>query len=271
MGLPIGGLMVVLQAAANLGGDDDEPIDVEAAIKAFIYDHVTSTFNINDALVRGPLTAWTGIDFQSRLNQSDLLFREPDHALEGKYGTSYIYNTLLGPIGGMFQNYMTAIEMFNDGYTMKGVEKILPKALKDPLTAMRFASEGGATNMRNDIIEDINLAEAFTKLVGFTPSALSLKYDENFIKTRLQNDYVARYRHLMDVAARAKIDGDTEGFNEIWTEIDDWNKTNPNLKITPLKIGQSVKQRKAQSKKMESGFLTDKRLKDKTDLIDFTD
>jgi hypothetical protein len=270
MGLPIGGFMVAAQLLADGIDDDDDPIDVEAAIKSLIYNNVTDKFNLNDAIVRGPLTAWTGVDFQSRLNQSDMWFREPDRELEGQYGTNYLAETLGGPIVGIAQNILDGKKMIGEDHMMQGIEKLLPKAIKDPITALRYHKEGART-LRHDLIEDINIAEAIAKAGGFNSADLSLKYDQNFIKSRIQRLYKTRYGHIMDMAATAKRDGNNEAFQEAKQDILEWNKTNPDMKITMGKVLASVKQRNKTSKKMDDGFLSDRRLKDKTKQFDFAE
>jgi hypothetical protein len=270
MGLPIGGFLFVAQAIAGMVGDDDDPIDVEAEIKAFIYEHFTDAFNINDAISRGFLTAWLGLDLHSRLNQSDLFFREPDKALEGKYASEYLISQLGGPFIGMLQNWFNARKMINDGYMMRGVETAMPKVLKDSLAAIRL-SEEGARSMRGDLIEDISIAEVIGKAFGVNSADLALKYDANFIKSKVESEYRKRRTHLIDISARAKLDNDNEAFKEAWAEVTHWNKVNPELGITMSQIIKSVKARKATSKKMESGFLVNPKLKVKTDKFSFSD
>jgi len=271
MGLPIGGFMIAAQMLANAIDDDDDPIDFEAELKAFIYDNFTDALNINDAIARGPLTAWTGIDFNSRLNQSDMWLREPERELEGQYGTSYLLESLGGPIVGIAQNLFDAKKLIHDDHIMRGIEKILPKSIKDPITALRYNADGGARNMREDLIEEISIAESIAKAGGFGPAGLSLKYDENFIKQRIQGEYKRRRTHLLDLATRAKRDNDPEEFNKVWVDIEKWNSINPEMRITRPQIIKSWKLRMKSSNKMKDGFLSDKRLKDKTDQYSFSD
>jgi SAM-dependent methyltransferase len=270
MGLPIGGFMVAAQLIADSLDSDDEPFDVEAELKKWIYDNFTDAGNINDAIVRGPLTAWTGLDFNSRVNQSDMWFREPDKDLEGDYGVNYLAETLGGPIVGMAASLLDAKRMIGDGHLIRGIENLMPKSIKDPLVSLRY-SEEGARNMRGDLIDDTNIFESIAKAGGFNSADLALKYDENFIKKRIEREYKNRYTNLMDMAARAKIDKDSEAFNDAWSDIEEWNKTNPTMRITRAKIAKSVKQRMKTSRKMDNGFLSDKRLKDQTGQFDFTD
>jgi hypothetical protein len=268
LGLPVGGILVALQMIASAVDDDDDPTDVEDMLKALIYNYLPSTFDINDLVARGFLTWATGLDIQSRMNLSDMFFRDPQKDLEGKYGTQYLAETLGGPIGGLVQNGFDFLKMWNDDYKEKAVEKVLPKALRDPLTALRTYREG-VTNMRGDVISEINAFEALAKLIGFSDTDTSLTYDINFTKARVEREITKRYQHLLDMVVRDKINGDTEAYKRDWAAAQKFSKAFPEMPITPSKVMRSVAQRKIVSKKMKKGFAANPRLEKYTDEFNY--
>jgi hypothetical protein len=256
MGLPIGGALVIMQAIASMAGDDDDPIDVGDEIKAMIYNYVPGIWG--DAVARGPLTAFSGIDFFGRLKMDSMFFRDPQKDLEGKYGTQWLAETLAGPMGGMVQNLFDFVEMWGDDYKGKAVEKLLPKAFRDPLAALRILSE-------------VNAFDVFMKTIGFSDADTSLKYDVNFTKSRVKAAFTERRTHLMDVAARARLES-PEAFNKVWNEeIVHWNEVNPEpaLRITKPQVMKSVLARRRTSSKMENGFIVNKKLAFLTDKYNY--
>jgi hypothetical protein len=268
MGLPIGGFMVVAQMIANAVGDPDDPDnDVEDELKAFIYTSLPGVFG--DMVARGPLTAFTGIDIAARTGQNNMIFRRPQKELEGKYGKEYLLDTLLGPVGGLGSSFFDFLQMMHDGYTARATEKIAPKFIRDPLAAYRIYRHG-VTSLRGDVISEINEFEAAAKALGFSDANTSMAYDINFTRQRVESEIKARRTHLLDLAARAKIDKDNEAYADAWKDIEHFNKAVPELRIVPAQIMKSVKQRIKTSGKMADGFLADRKLKKYTDKFNYT-
>jgi HD-GYP domain-containing protein (c-di-GMP phosphodiesterase class II) len=269
LGLPIGGALVIAQVIASMTGDPDDPdVNVEDEFRALLYAYLPDTFGINDMIVRGPLTTLTGIDFQGRTSQANMLFRPPEKPLEGKYGTQYLAETIGGPIGGIAQNVFDFFKMWGDDYRYRAVERVLPKAFKDPLAALRMLREGGATNLRGDVISEINEFSAIAKVIGLTDADTSLVYSINFAKQRVESELKTRRAHLMDLGARDKIkDGAIS--DEVGEQIAHWNAAQPLNRILPVQILRSVKQRKIASKKMTDGFAVDKKWAHATDKFNY--
>jgi hypothetical protein len=96
-----------------------------------------------------------------------------------------------GPLVGIGSNAYTAISDFGKGEWWRGVERIMPKMVKDLMQVKRFADEGLVSNYGATLIEesDISPGALFLKSLGFQPTSIDEMYAaRSAIETRKMTD-----------------------------------------------------------------------------------
>lgn len=142
-------------------GDEDEPDDLERAIKRVAGDDTLGT-----VLSRG-LFAGFGVDLSTKLNQSKIFHPLPYVDFQtGESGAKDIFfNALAGPSGTTGVNFYRAHEYFKQGDLLKGIEYSVPKGIRTAMESYRLATEG--YTMRNgDVVVDPREIDAFSLLVN---------------------------------------------------------------------------------------------------------
>jgi len=135
-------------------------------------------------LEKGVISELGDFNIGSRTSYNDLWWRD---AKPGNTTQETIINTLtanLGPAVSSGLGMTGAIDDFGDGKIARGLERIAPALIKNPLTAARFAKEG-AENPRGDIVmgkEEFSSFNLAMQSLGFQPTALT-RYQENKYKT----------------------------------------------------------------------------------------
>jgi hypothetical protein len=257
LGLPIGGLMLAAQMLANLGDDDDDPVDMEVEIRKFMKEIFGA--DLGRVMSRGLLSE-TGADFHGRLSMSDLWFREPDRELEGKDEAYYLLKTMVGPVGGILESALVGLRLIGDGDAQRGLETMLPKSITGAAKTLRMIDEGGATSLTGNMLYETSAWEEALQALGMRPSGLAERQLQNTAIKNRESAVADSKSKLMNRAARAKMVGDQEGYNEVWQDIKAFNAKYPTLRITPQAIVKSVKTRKTNNRKSEGGLVVKKKL-----------
>lgn len=271
LGLPMVGVMMgIAQALSDAFGDDDEPEDIEGSYRQLLADLVAEITGSTEAgnkfsliMSKGLIDGLTPFSVSGRLSASDLWVRSSDQELEGTDRAWDWAKTLLGPMAGLLlENPAVAMSMMADGHYERGIEHMMPKAIKDGMKALRFSTEG-VENLRGDSIkEDYSIIEGVGQILGFSSSEISDIYDQNNAIKRVQTKMSDRRQSLLNEAAQAKMEGDSEGYQSAMDDIKAFNGKNPNHKITGTNILQSIQGRKRRSKDTENGLYVSKRNRD---------
>jgi hypothetical protein len=233
MGLPVlGGMVGALSFLGNLAGDDDEPKDLEVSLRNFLAD----TFGAagGDAVMNGPWRMLPGLgqlDMANRMSLGDLWFRAPNREMEGRDQFNQYVNLILGPVANNAANVFMGANSMANGEVWRGIEMMLPKAVKDGMKAVRYSTEG-VKNWKNDtLLEDLGAVELFGQALGFTPARVSEMYaGANAVKnyeTRIER----RRKVLMNQWVNAVRKQDAEGAREAMAAITAFNAKNPIFRI----------------------------------------
>lgn len=259
LGLPMVKLtMSVLNAVAASAGDDDEPWDAETEFRAWLAGLVGAS--TAEAILTGPTNALTGADIHARVSLSELWIRDADRELDGRGAYYHLLEQAAGPMGGVLKNALVGKGMIDEGHVWRGIETMLPKALKDMLKAARYSLEG-VNNLRGDpVLEDPTLWQALMQLQGFTPSTVAEKYQRNRSLKNYEQHILDRRQHLMNSLAMAYRLGDQEARAETMRAIEKFNRTHPEIGITAATIRRSMAQRARYSARAEDGIVLNPRL-----------
>jgi hypothetical protein len=160
-----------------------------------------------------------------------LWYRSNDEAKDESEWMQQFLIQQLGPVIGIAVSGAEGVKKIADGNVERGVENMIPKALKDLIQAGRFAYEGALT-LGGDkeytgtaLVDDFNYFELFMKANGFTPEVLSHRYDINsrfmFKDKAIQerragilSEYYLAYRSGDDKALNDLLSKDLPAFNE---------------------------------------------------------
>lgn len=259
MGLPlISSVFGVLNAAAATFGDDDEPWDAETEFRNFLADYLGE--DAARLVATGPVNEITGADIAGRVSLSQLWFRDADRELEGRGMYFHLLEQAAGPMGGMLKNYLVGKQQIDEGHLWRGVETMLPKALKDAMKGARYSVQG-VNNLRGDpLVEDVSVWQALLQLQGFTPAEVANQYDANRALKNYEQAILGRRQRLLDSYAMATRLGDAEGRQAAREKIRAFNRANPEVMLNSRTLRRSLRDRLRYSERAANGIVLDRRL-----------
>ena len=193
----------------------------------------------------------------------DLWFRSPNTELEGKNEFEYWQSQLLGATPSIASNIFRGYGLIKQGETYRGIETMMPKAIKDPMKAYRYATEG-ATNTKGDaIVEDVGYGDVIRQALGSTPAKLAEQYDINNAGYNLQQGILRKRQNLLNSYAKASDKGDTQKQQEITDQIVEFNEKYPEQAITGKTISRSMKTRAQNAELATGGMRYNRKLRDR--------
>jgi hypothetical protein len=173
-GVPLYGAVQVL--ANVLCADDDEPYDLDEEIR--------ESFGMIG--YKGPTNMMFGIDVAGRTGFGGMVWRDDRKRLAEVGYASYFIEHLFGP------TFSTGKMVLQDGPAMmangqweRGAEKMLPSFIKNPLKALRFATEGAKNPNGAPLVDDVSGYNQFMQIWGFTPANVSEAYIEGGFKKQV--------------------------------------------------------------------------------------
>lgn len=259
LGLPLMSMtMGVLNALAASFGDDDDPWDAETEFRAFLIAHLGRAGA--DTVLNGVVDQITGASISSRVSYSDLWFRDADRELDGRGQYYNLLEQAAGPMGGVLKNVFVGKQMIDEGHVWRGVETMLPKALKDVLKAARYASEG-VNNLRGDpIVADANIRDILMQGIGFMPSRVRAQYDVSRASKNYEQYVLDRRGALLDAFAMSVRLDDDAGRAAAMDKIRAFNARWPELAITPKTIIASLRSRARYTAQAENGIMLNRKI-----------
>lgn len=259
LGLPLMSVtMGILNAIAASFGDDDEPWDAETEFRAFLNDMLGKTGA--NVVLHGAANAVTGADIASRVSYSDLWFRDADRELDGRGQYYNLLEQAAGPMGGVLKNALVGKQMIDEGHVMRGIETMMPKAIKDGFKALRYADEG-VNNLRGDpIVAAPGARNVAAQFIGFTPAEVAAQYDENRSLKNYEQHVLDRRRSLMDAYAIAIRLSDADGRQRALEQIRKFNRAWPQIALTPDSIRRSMRARAKYDRQAENGIMLNRKI-----------
>lgn len=252
------GFHVLMAIAGMFFGDKDDPYDFEEQMKR----HVVDLFgpDVGGMILNGVPGQLTGIDLTSRIGMPDFFVRAPDDPnLDGRDWWEQFIVGALGVVPNTMINMGDGASLIAQGNTVRGLELMMPKALKDVMQAYRFANEGLTTRNRDEIMpaSAFGAWETLAKIAGFTPAAVTESYDRNSALYAAE-DRVANARSLLlNQLAMAIAMGDEDGQDAVLERIRAFNAVPAHraVQITAETIRASLRARARNEAKREDGVL----------------
>jgi hypothetical protein len=272
--IQLAGITGMMMLGAGLTGTWGAGI-VFALASAFMDDDKDPEQELKKSMVEalGPMMAGivldgvpgyvTGTSQSESLGMRDLWFRSPNSELEGKNEFEYWQSQLLGATPSIASNIFRGYGLIKQGETYRGIEAMMPKAIKDPMKAYRYATEG-ATNTKGDtIVEDVGYGDVIRQALGSTPAKLAEQYDINNAGYNLQQGILRKRQNLLNSYAKASDKGDTQKQQEITDQIVEFNEKYPEQAITGKTITRSMKTRAQNAELATGGMRYNRKLRDR--------
>lgn len=255
LGLPM--VTTLLAAASMLGGDDDEPWDAKVALQNLLAD----TFGQKPAEVLAHglsrLTPW---DISGRVGLDKLIFPDVQEGLEGQRLGESTMTAALGPVAGIGINVLKGLQEMSEGRYQRGLETMAPSVARGPLKALRYSSEGVKDKSGIVVQDEVDAAALWGQAAGFSPSSVRNAYEGKSAIVGHDRALQARRSALVEQFAMAAMAGDEEGKAHAREAVAKFNEKNPNRRILPMQLAQSVHQREKRIREAKEGvYLPGKR------------
>ena len=248
LGLPMVGTL--LAAASWLGGDDDEPWDAEAALR----NQLAEIFGKKGSeVISKGLSRLTPMDISGRVSLNNLIFPDIQEGLQGARAAESFAAAMMGPVLAIGTSAVKGMSEIGEGNYARGLETMLPVSVRNPLKAYRYYTSGHTDKSGIVIKDDFDTSEIAGQALGFSPSDLRLKMEGKGSVYRADRAVSLRRTELMNMIAKAIMEGDREAATEVRQEINRFNQKNPTRKITYQQVASSVKNRRKRIKDAENG------------------
>ena len=262
-GLPFYGLATGVSAmasavsAAMFGEADDEITDPEEDLKQ----------DVGLGAFRGPVNQIFGIDMAARTGFNGMFWRDDPRRIDEIGLELYAIEQFLGPAWASIRSRTEAVkEWYQDGYTDRVLEKLLPIAARNFAKAWRYYSDGVLTRDGKQITEDLDAYEIFMQAFGFTPTQVSEASARAGARKEIVDKVIERRQALFKDAYSAWSQGDQEGYREALQDISKWNKTKTasefNATIDWKELEQSFRQRSKTAEEAVDGISIPKRYRE---------
>ena len=166
-------------------------------------------------------------------------------------------------MGGILKNALVGKQQIDEGHLWRGVETMLPKALKDGMKSARYAVEGVNTLRGDPLVQDLSLWQTLLQLSGFTPDQVARQYDANRAIKGYEQAILDRRQHLIGAYYLAYRMGDADGLAAARAKIAAFNAKHPEIAITGQTLRRSMIARMRYSQRAESGIVVNPRLEAK--------
>lgn len=261
LGLPF--VSTLLAVASMLGSDDDDPWDAEAALRNMLAD--TFGDKAGEVLAKG-FSRLTPLDVSGRLGLNQLIFPDIQDGLAGKKWAESLVVGSTGAVVGAGIGAADGVQKILDGRYMEGLESMLPVAIRNPLKAVRYATDGQVDKSGITVKDDFNLFELAGQAAGFRSSDLALKQEGKSAVYRRDRALSAARAKILSAMAKAVMEQDAAALRELRSVVAQWNRKHPERAIKSENIMSSVRNRQRRVAGAKDGiYLSDKHSDARTD------
>ncbi|MDN5925414.1 MAG: PLxRFG domain-containing protein, partial [Xanthomonadales bacterium] len=165
-----------------------------------------------------------------------------------------------GPMGGLVENLFEGNKDIAHGHYWRGVERMLPTAVKNAMKGMRYAAQGVNTLRGDPIITDPTAAEDILQALGFQPTRVATQWKINSAHYNYSDQITYRRQSLMNAFAMAVHEQDGDARTSVMGKIRDFNRKHRGAAITTDSLRKSLRGRAAYSARAENGVVLPKRI-----------
>lgn len=241
MGLPgVGVLGGLIGALAEAFSDDDEPWDWKAEYRNALADAFGK--EVGEVVAKGlPRALMPWWDISNRVSLADLWWR--DAGREGQNPRESFASdmtNILGPTAGTILGWYTAADHMARGQYSKAIEAIVPKFIRDPIKAAREGTEG-VTSYIGEPLMQTTLTEDVGRVLGFAPARVSEMYEGRSAVMNAKAALDEKRQNLLSRLVKARLDGDNALSGELWREIGEFNRRNPQFSIKADSVARAIR------------------------------
>lgn len=272
VGIPgISMAMGIIQGALNAMRDEDEDDPLEGRDFEFWFRNIwlPQTFGnvkigghtLDEFLDRGLISGLTGYDITSSMSMNNMWFPEiKDQATATAEMTDYLVS-LAGPGVSLLKQGSRAVDYFNQGKILQGMEQLAPAIFRAPLTAVRYSQEGAQTTAGASIkdAEEFTIGQLLAQSAGFATEGLQARREAIF---KIQGQMLEIKRDRSSALARLDLEilkGSDRDVEKAIDTIVKYNYKNYWDPITSDQISQSIKKRMERRLMSDRGFPIDKK------------
>lgn len=261
LGLPF--VSTLLAVASMLGSDDDDPWDAEAALRNMLAD--TFGDKAGEVMAKG-FSRLTPLDVSGRLGLNQLIFPDIQDGLAGKKWAESLVVGSTGAVVGAGIGAADGVQKILDGRYMEGLESMLPVAIRNPLKAVRYATDGQVDKSGITVKDDFNLFELAGQAAGFRSSDLALKQEGKSAVYRRDRALSAARAKILSAMAKAVMEQDAAALRALRGVVAQWNRKHPERAIKSENIMAGVRNRQRRVAGAKDGiYLSDKHSDARTD------
>lgn len=261
LGLPF--VSTLLAVASMLGSDDDDPWDAEAALRNMLAD--TFGDKAGEVMAKG-FSRLTPLDVSGRLGLNQLVFPDIQDGLAGKKWAESLVVGSTGAVVGAGIGAADGVQKILDGRYMEGLESMLPVAIRNPLKAVRYATDGQVDKSGITVKDDFNLFELAGQAAGFRSSDLALKQEGKSAVYRRDRALSAARAKILSAMAKAVVEQDAAALRALRGVVAQWNRKHPERAIKSENIMAGVRNRQRRVAGAKDGiYLSDKHSDARTD------
>ncbi|WP_158174826.1 PLxRFG domain-containing protein [Grimontia hollisae] len=223
--LPLGMIYSMANALNAVFGDEDEPWDAEIEFKRYLSDAVGEDFA--DLVIYGA----GGAGVSPRISLDGLWIRDPYRDLQGEDLWSHYAQQVAGPVlGGVVLGAIRGTEDIAKGQYWRGIERIVPKFVRDPMKAYRYSEEGALNYKGKPYKEADNFSgyQLLAQTLGFSDHELMSFYEQKRAISKRQRMVLDRRRNLLMAYRIAIHYGDSALVTEARQAIVKFNRVNLN-------------------------------------------
>ena len=246
-GLPLFGAVMLV---ANMFLDDDED-DAETIVRKYI----------GEGWYKGPVTKYSGVDVANRIGLSNLFFRMNPYN-QNMSPADYVGAVVGGPAWSITTQMLRGGQQVLDGDLYRGIETMVPAAVRNVMKVNRWQDEGEIRSRRHDIIlDDVTTLDLASQLFGFAPVRYTLQQEKNLSTKRIDRATNTRRTGILRELYVTRRMGDSDGYREALKKLHKFNKDHRGWAIDFESFSKSMKQHIRTSGEMVSGITISPRMR----------
>lgn len=264
--------MGILQGLLNglRGDDDDDELEERNLEFWFRNKWMPETFGnvkiagkgLDELLDRGLIAGLTGYDITSSLSMNNMWFPEQKEQATAVGEMQSWFLSLAGPGASLATTQVPkAIDYFNQGKILQGMEQLAPALFRGSLTAYRYGQEGATTSSGAVIKEpnEFTAGQLLAQSAGFVTDGLQAKREAIFV---LQGEIMKVKQERTKLLDRLDLEitkGSDEDVEKAFEKVFKFNSRNPMDAIDNDNIKQSLKKQMERRLMSDRGFPIDKK------------
>ena len=213
---------------------------------------------------QGPLSVLSGENVASFADMDHMFFNGEVPTESAKsYITNAFFADGMGAVGDVGLDIADGLDDMYKGFWERGVEKLMPAIIRNPMKAYRYANEG-ATTKKGDIIEDatwFNTGKLMAQAAGLSPTELDEVQKTSSMAANMMTLANDRRTRAINMVAMAGQSDNPDDFSSAMDEVNAFNNRYPELMITASGISSVLQNRaKARAMALPGGYETSRKL-----------